>query len=267
MPDSPAVLAPPRVVLEVEGGVAHVVLAHPERRNGIDLRAASELRDALIGCATPGVRAVLIRAEGEHFSVGGDLGALGADPERLGETVAELLPVVQDAVARVAELEVPVVCAARGAAAGAALGLLWGADEVVVGDDLRLATGFAAAGLSGDGGSSWHLPLLCGLRRSQRLLMGNERIGAAEALEWGLVTAVVPAADVEAEGRARAAALAAGPTVALGRMRALLRAGSPTLREHLAAESEGILACAATSDLPAALAAFAARRTPVFEGR
>ncbi|WP_026911345.1 enoyl-CoA hydratase/isomerase family protein [Patulibacter minatonensis] len=257
----------PPVRFELEDGVGHVVLARPDRRNAVDVEAAVALRDALGACAdTPGVRAVLIRAEGEHFSVGGDLAFLARDPDRLGVVVREILPPVQEASARVAELRVPVVCAARGGAAGVALGLLWGADVAIVADDVRIATGFAAVGLSGDGGSSWHLPRLCGLRRAQELLMQNRRIGAEEAVEWGLVSRAVPAADLESTARAAALELAAGPTVALGRMRALLRSGSPSLREHLAAESEAILACAATDDLPAAIVAFSGGRAPVFTG-
>lgn len=258
----------PPVRFVLEDGVGHVVLARPARRNAVDVETAVALRDALGACAdTPDVRSVLIRAEGEHFSVGGDLEFLGRDPGRLQDVVREILPPVQEASARVAELGVPVVCAARGGAAGVALGLLWGADVTIVADDVRIATGFAAVGLSGDGGSSWHLPRLCGPRRATELLMANRRIGAEEALAWGLVSRVVPVAELDAAARTAAIELADGPTVALGHMRRLLRAGSPTLREHLAAESEAILACAATEDLPAAIAAFAARRTPVFSGR
>jgi 2-(1,2-epoxy-1,2-dihydrophenyl)acetyl-CoA isomerase len=257
----------PAVRFEQHGAVGHVVLARPETRNAVDVASAAALCDALAACAeTPGVRSVLLRAEGEHFSVGGDLAFLARDPSRLREIVGELLPLVQEATARVAELDVPVVCAARGGAAGVSLGLLWGADVALVADDVRIATGFAAVGFSGDGGSSWYLPRLCGPRRAQELLMENRRIDAATAVEWGLVSRVVPSADLDREAEAAAEALAAGPTVALGRMRHLLRSGSPTLREQLEAESAGILACADTDDLPAAIAAFAARRTPEFSG-
>lgn len=256
-----------RVTFAVQDGIGHLVLCRPDRRNAVDVRAALELREALVRCAeADGVRALLIRATGPHFTVGGDLPFLAAEPERLAEVVGELLPAVQDATARVAELEIPVVCAARGAAAGVGLGLLWGADVALVGDDLRLATGFAAAGLSGDGGSSWHLPRLAGLRRAQELLMQNRRIGAGEAVDWGLVTRAVPDAELDDAALEAATALASGPTVALGRMRALLRAGSPTLREQLDAESDALRACLGTADLPAALAAFADRRAPVFTG-
>lgn len=195
--------------LEITGALAQIVLARPERRNAIDLTMAQALQAALAGCADdPGVRALLIRAEGPSFSPGGDLGHVGGDPGALEEIATEMVGAVQDTVARVAELEVPVVCAAHGATAGVALGLLWASDIVIAADDLKLATAFAGVGVSGDGGNSWWLPRLVGLRRAQELMLENRRLSAAEALDWGLVTRVVPAAELAGEAQRTAVALA-----------------------------------------------------------
>src|SRR5207244_2313930 len=80
----------------------------------------------------------------------------------------------------------------RGAIAGGGLGLAWVADLVLAAEDAVFATGFAQIGLSGDGGSSWFLPRLVGLRRAQELVIGGRILTAAEALDWGLITRVVP---------------------------------------------------------------------------
>jgi 2-(1,2-epoxy-1,2-dihydrophenyl)acetyl-CoA isomerase len=161
-----------------------------------------------------------------------------------------------------------VLVAAHGAAAGGGLGLLWCADVVIAADDLRIATGFVHLALSGDGGSSWHLPRLVGLRRAQELIMGGRVLDAAEALDWGLVTRVVPAAELVEQALAQARALAAGPTYAIGRMkRLLLESSGHGYAEQLAAERDAIVDCARTGDAREGLAAFAARRPPRFAGR
>jgi 2-(1,2-epoxy-1,2-dihydrophenyl)acetyl-CoA isomerase len=257
------------VRFDVTGSVARIVLARPERHNAIDLDMAQQLQAALTECAAhPDIRALVICAEGRSFCVGGDLGSLGRAPEHLRPVVQDMVVAVQDIVSRIAELPVPVVCAAGGAVAGAGLGLLWASDIVIVADDLNLSTAFADVGLSGDGGNSWWLPRLVGLRRAQELMLLNRKLDAQEALDWGLVTRLVPAHDLHAEAMRTTEQLASGATVALGHMRALLRDSySTSLRQHLETESAAVLNCADSSDLREALQAFGERRRPQFQGR
>jgi 2-(1,2-epoxy-1,2-dihydrophenyl)acetyl-CoA isomerase len=258
-----------RVRFAVSEGVARVTLARPAAGNAFDLAMAVAVQHALAECGErQDVRAVLISADGRDFSVGGDLRYLGANLDELPAIAAPLADAVQDVVARVAELPVPVVCAAGGAVAGAALGFLWAADVTVVGDDLRIVTGFAKVGLSGDGGSSWWLPRLAGTARARELLVEGRPIGAAEALRWGLVARVVARPDLAAEAERTVIGLASGPTLALGHMRRLVALGpsSAELRAHLAAEAESIRVCLASRDVREALRAFGEGRSPVFDG-
>ena len=98
--------------------------------------------------------------------------------------------------------------------------------------------------------------------------MGGRVLDAAEALDWGLVTRVVPAAELAEQALAQARALAAGPTYALGRMkRLLLESSGNSYAEQLAAERAAIVDCAGTEDAREGLAAFADRRPPRFTGR
>jgi 2-(1,2-epoxy-1,2-dihydrophenyl)acetyl-CoA isomerase len=108
------------VRLETTGSLARLVLARPERHNAIDLAMAHDLQAALADCAARSdVRVLLVQAEGRAFCVGGDLGHVGGGPQRLDDVAREMVEAVQDVVARVAELPIPVVCAGGGAAAGA----------------------------------------------------------------------------------------------------------------------------------------------------
>src|SRR5207302_6516795 len=118
------------------------------------------------------------------FSVGGDLHHFAGALERLPEELDTLIASYHVTLARLAALPVPVVCAVRGGAAGGGLGLLWCADVVIAAADLRLASGFAQLALSGDGGSTWHLPRLVGMRRAMEFTLGGRVLSAEEALEW-----------------------------------------------------------------------------------
>ncbi|GAA5159958.1 enoyl-CoA hydratase-related protein [Pseudonocardia eucalypti] len=261
-----------RTVLEIADGLARLRLTRPDRRNAIDMAMAggiAERMDQLVAATDGGdVRAVLIEAEGPAFTVGGDVDHLAGQLDRLSAELDDMITRFHGALARLAELPVPVVTAARGAVAGGGLGLFWCADLAIAGDDLRIATGFARLALSGDGGSSWHLPRLVGLRRAQELLLGGRVLDAAEALDWGLVTRVVPADELATHALAVARELVEGPTYAFGRMKRLLReSGGNTYREQLEAERAAIVDCGATSDGREGLAAFAERRSPRFTGR
>ncbi len=260
---------PPLRLTVDDAGVARLVLARPETGNALDLDAAIALDAASAELVrTPGLRAVLITAEGPAFTVGGDLRFLAAHLDDLPDQIEALLGHFHTALPRLAALPVPVVAAARGAAAGGGLGLLWVADVVLAGDDLRIVTGFDKLGLSGDGGSSWHLPRLVGLRRARQILMAGRTVCAAEACEWGLVDRVVPAADLDAAAEAEVTRWAAGPTAALGRMKQLLLQSFPAdFGAQLAAERAAMAACATEPDVREGVTAFLQRRRPDFGRR
>ncbi|HEY2703579.1 MAG TPA: enoyl-CoA hydratase-related protein [Candidatus Dormibacteraeota bacterium] len=257
-----------RVTLEVDGGVARLRLARPDAHNAIDPAMVAGLGAAVAAVEEhPGVRCLLLSAAGRSFSAGGDLRHL-AGIELIPEELEAMVGAYHVTLSRLAELPVPVVCAVQGGAAGGALGLLWCADVVIAAADLRLASGFAKLGLSGDGGSTWHLPRLVGMRRALELTLEGRVLSAEEALAWGLVGRVVPVEALEAEAEATARRYAAGPTVAYGHIRRLLRTSwSATFEEQLAAERAAIVDCGGTADAREGIEAFAARRAARFEGR
>jgi 2-(1,2-epoxy-1,2-dihydrophenyl)acetyl-CoA isomerase len=210
---------------DVDQQVATIRLDRPEAGNAIDLTLVEDFHQACGRAADdPAVRAVLLCGTGRSLSTGGDLAMFaGLDASELPRRLRQMIDLYHLALDRLTRMDPPVVCAVRGAAAGGGLGLLHAADVVVAADDSRFALGYAAIGLASDGGNTWFLPRLVGLRRAQQLMLLNRRLTAAEALDWGLVTEVVPAAEVEDRARQLAQRLAAGPTQAFGRMKRLLR--------------------------------------------
>jgi 2-(1,2-epoxy-1,2-dihydrophenyl)acetyl-CoA isomerase len=254
----------------VSDGVAILCLNRPDERNAIDLRMAEEtLEVARRIAADPSVRAVLICGDGPALTVGGDIGFFrGGRTGRFGELFVEMTTPFHQAFDILSRVEVPIVTAAHGAVAGGGLGYVYAADLVLAAPDTRFVTAFAAIGLSGDGGGTWHLPRLIGARRAAECYLRNRPIVANEALEWGLINEIVPAGELRQRATALAVELAQGPTLAFAAMRKLLRDSWGTdLAGQLTAEVHAVQRTGDSRDAAAAITAFAAKRTPEFTGR
>jgi 2-(1,2-epoxy-1,2-dihydrophenyl)acetyl-CoA isomerase len=258
------------ITYDVTDGLATIRLNRPDVRNAIDLRMGEETLEVARRVSTdPAVRAVLIAGNGPALTVGGDITYFRqVAPEEYGELFHRMTTPFHEAFRILSRLDAPIVTAAHGAVAGGGLGYVYAADIVLAADDATFLTAFAGIGLSGDGGGTWHLPRLVGPRRAARMYLENTPIDARTAAEWGLITEVVPAGELQQRALETARRLASGPTQAYARMRRLLReAWNTDLSEHLFAETDGVRTTGATRDARTAIAAFAAKRRPTFEGR
>jgi 2-(1,2-epoxy-1,2-dihydrophenyl)acetyl-CoA isomerase len=258
-----------RVSLHVDGALAHLRLVWVDAHNAIDpamVDALAAAVDAIADDAT--VRAVLITADGPSFTVGGDLKHFTRNAHRIADELDAMIGTFHRTLSKLGDLPVPIVCAAQGPTAGGGMGLLWCADVVLVAENVKLAAGFPLLALSGDGGSSWALPRLVGLRRAQQIVMGGRVLNAQEAVDWGIASEAVPVDALAARALEEGRRMAAGPTVAYGHMRRLLRgSGSVTWAEHLQLEHEAMRATGATADAVEGITAFTDRRRPTFRGR
>jgi 2-(1,2-epoxy-1,2-dihydrophenyl)acetyl-CoA isomerase len=257
------------VLLDVDQGVATLRLNRPDKGNAIDETMAADLLEAATQIAEiSDVRAVLITGNGPNFTVGGDVGLFsGTAREQLPNKLRRMVDSFHLAIERLTGIDAPVVAAVRGGAGGGGLGLLYVADIVVAADDARFALGYGALGLTADGGNTWFLPRMVGMRRAQELFLLNRRLTAQEALAFGLVSRLAPDGAVESEAAALAAKLAAGPTRAFGPVRRMLRQSFETgLADQLTAEKDSLVAASATNDAQEGIAAFAAKRRPQFKG-
>src|ERR1700736_1393447 len=254
----------------VTDGVATVCLNRPDQRHAIDLRMGEEsLVVARRIAADASVRAVLICGNGPSLTVGGDIGYfLESPPAEFGKLFARMTTPFHEAFRILSRIDAPIVTAAHGAVAGGGLGYVYAADLVIAAEGTKFVTAFAALGLSGDGGGTWHLPRLIGPRRAAEAYLRNRPIEAAEALQWGLITEIVPAAELRSRAEAVARELASGPTRGFARMRALLRdTWRNDLPTQLQAETEALRDTGDTADAARAINDFAAKRRPEFTGR
>lgn len=258
------------VLLNFEGGLATLRLNRPDKGNAIDESMAADLAEAATQIAERSdVRAVLIAGNGPNFTVGGDLSLFaGTAREQLPNRLRRMIDSYHLAIERLTSIDAPVVAAVRGGAGGGGLGLLYAADIVVAADDARFALGYGALGLTADGGNTWFLPRMVGMRRAQELFLLNRRLTAQEALGFGLVSRLTPDESVETEAATLATTLAAGPTRAFGAVRRMLRQSFETgLSDQLDAEKQSIVAASQSDDAPEGIAAFVAKRRPQFRGR
>lgn len=260
MTTEPPVTEPP-VLYDVRDGVATVELNRPEVSNALDLATCTALLEALgSAAADDAVRGVLLLGRGKLFCAGGDVAAMAAAEDRTG-FLQELADAAHEAVLALDALEKPVVAGVQGAAAGAGLALTLSADLVVAGESARFLTAYTAIGLTPDTGLSWLLPQAVGLKRALELTLTNRRLSAAEAVEWGVVTATCPDDAVVETARALAEKVAAGPAYALGQSRALLRsARTRSLADQLDLEARTIAAAGTTAEAGSLIDAFVGGR-------
>lgn len=248
-------------------GLAHIALTRAEASNAMnwDLIDAFATAGEQVA-ADPGVRAVLVTGEGKNFCVGGDIKSFAseADPGNFIEKLADRLHVGLRALA---EMDAPMVVAVRGAAAGAGLSLAAAGDIVLAGEGASFTMAYTGIGLTSDGGATWTLPRVIGLRRAQEMAFLNARLSAQQAFDAGLVTRILPDDAVEAEALKVATALANGPTRAFGGIKRLFRASyGATLPDQLDAEARAIGNALRTQDAQAAVKSFLAREKPIFRG-
>jgi 2-(1,2-epoxy-1,2-dihydrophenyl)acetyl-CoA isomerase len=264
MSDSP-------VLLDVTDGVGTITLNRPEAYNSLNVATKELLLETVQQVAEDAaVRCVVLTGSGKAFCTGQDLKEhidllQNGGSEVLFTTVDEHYNPIVTALAGMAK---PVIAAVNGVAAGAGASLAFACDLRIVADTAGFNLAFANVALSRDTGSSYTLQRLVGPAKALELLYFPRTVTAAEALELGLATKVVPADELAGEVGALAARLAAGPTVALGAIRqSVAYAAGHTFEESVAFESAMMQKTGATADHRAAVAAFVAKEKPVFEGR
>ena len=261
-----------RVLLEtVEDGVLSLTMNRPDRLNALNSEMLQALHDALTrAAADSAVGAIVLGGAGRGFCAGGDVKAMAERNEKslnFDERVQDLRRRMESA-RLLHEIAKPTIAMLRGPVAGAGLSLALACDIRIASDTLRLTTAFAKVALSGDFGGSWFLTRLVGPAKARELYFTSPVLGAAEALDLGLVSRVVADAELETATRALARSLAQGPRVTLGyikqNMNLAERAG---LAELMDAEALRHTRCTQTEDHREAAAAFVEKRAPVFRGR
>jgi 2-(1,2-epoxy-1,2-dihydrophenyl)acetyl-CoA isomerase len=257
------------VLVDHDAGVAHVRFNRPEASNGLDVPFLRALYDALLLVhGDRRTRSVLLTGDGPNFCAGGDVKTFASKGEGLPDYLREATTWLQNCASTLMALP-PVVAAVHGfAAGGGGLGLVCASDLVIAGESAKFLLGVTRVGMAPDAGGSVTLTQLVGLRKALEIALTNPVLSAAEALEIGLITRVVTDDSVHDEGRALAAELAKGATLALVASKRLLWEGvGATVASRLPEESRTVSELSGTADAREGLAAVIERRAPNFTGR
>jgi 2-(1,2-epoxy-1,2-dihydrophenyl)acetyl-CoA isomerase len=254
--------------LSIVDGIGRLTLANPDKGNPLGSVFGRELLEAAVALeGAPGLRSVLMCAQGRNFCVGGNLGEFAGQMD-LGGAVRKMTADYHAALSTMLRLQAPIVTAVQGASAGAGVALGALGDIVVAGAGSTFTFAYTAIGFSPDGASTWLLPRLIGLRRFQELILTNRRIDAEEAARIGLVTEVVPDESLMERAEGLVMQLGAGPTGAYAAVRALaLSTFSNVLEAQLEAESRLLSEQCRTKDVAEGIAAILQKRPAAFQGQ
>ena len=266
------------LLVDSDGPVTVLTLNRPDRLNALDRALLDALVDELRRLATdPRTRCVVLTGAGRAFCAGGDLTmaaerrAVLAGGEPIGAVLDDQLLGLEhhaEIASLLATMPKPTIGAARGHAVGGGLAILLGCDLRIGAVDTSLRAGYASAGLSGDLGITPLLVALVGAGRARQILLLDEAIGAAAALDLGLLTSVVGADDLLPTAMDLARRLAAGPTMAYGKIkRNVWQAANTDYQAVVAQEAVNVRLTALSRDAAAAGEARTAGRQPNFEGR
>jgi 2-(1,2-epoxy-1,2-dihydrophenyl)acetyl-CoA isomerase len=257
------------VLQKLEGGLLTITMNRPERKNALNPDMVAGLVVAARRAADdPEVRAVLFKGAGGSFCVGGDVKSMaeGRAPLPFEVKMANLRRGME--VSRILhQMPKPVVAQLDGAAAGAGLSMALSCDLRVASESCKITTAFAKVGFSGDYGGTYFLTQLLGSARARELYLMSTVLSAKEAHAIGMVTKVVPDAEIDAAAHELALSLAQGPSIALGFIKRNINNA-----EHLALEDcfdgEAIhhTRCSDTEDHKEAAKAFVEKRKPAFRG-
>ena len=253
-----------RVTLDSSSRVARLLLTRGERGNAIDMAFAEQFEEAaerLLDHAEAGtVDVAVIEAEGRMFCVGGDLDDFPSDAELVVAHLERMAGRMHRALDMIIRVPIPIVTRVQGVAAGAGLGLVACGDVVLASSAARFRSAYTAVGLSPDLGVSWLLPRAIGPRRAVDMVLTNRMVSADEAVEWGLVSRVVPPESLDSELSAVVDGLASMPRDGLVESKRLLGESSGrSLTVHLDDEAATIVRLSGGADARRAREQFLSR--------
>lgn len=260
------------ITLDHAEGVSTLTLNRPDKLNAFTVEMHGELSGALKSIAADGrTRCLLLTGAGRGFCAGQDLSdrVMNADESGAAPDLGESLEKRYNPLVRaIRALEIPVVCAVNGVAAGAGANLALACDIVLAAKSASFIQAFCKIGLIPDSGGTWTLPRLVGPARAAALVLLGDKVPAAQAAEWGMIWRAVDDDRLMAEAQALAAQLAGQATRGLALIKRALNASwDNTLDAQLDLERDLQTLAGRTRDYQEGVAAFLQKRAPKFEGR
>ena len=256
------------IIFSLADGIARLTLNRPDRLNSFNTEMHLELRDALVRTSDGHARVLLLTGAGRGFCAGQDLSdrnvAADAEPVDLGHTIETFY---KPLILSLRALEMPVICAVNGVAAGAGASIALACDLVLAARSAVFIQAFCKIGLVPDSGATWALPRLVGTARAMGLAMLGEKLSAEQAAAWGLIWTCVDDDKLMAEADKLALHFGTAPTRGLARTKQALYASSGnSLEQQLELERGCQRELGFGHDYREGVAAFMEKRSPRFTG-
>ena len=252
------------IKFEQSGPITRITLNRPDAANGMNDTMTRELADAAKRCDTPSTKVVVITGSGRFFCAGGDLKSFAAAETR-GPFIKGVADDLHRAISTFARMNAVVITSVNGVAAGAGFSLAVTGDLVLAAESSSFTMAYTRAGLSPDGSSSYFLPRLIGITKTKELMLTNRTLPAQEASQWGLVTEVVPDAELAARTDKPAGQMASTASGSNGGVKNLLLSTFANgLEEQMELEGRYLAGCARSADGQEGIAAFLGKRKPEF---
>ncbi|MBL8522273.1 MAG: enoyl-CoA hydratase [Betaproteobacteria bacterium] len=256
------------ILFEQRGTIGTLTFNRPAVFNAMNDELILGMRDLtanLMNSTT--LRALIVKGAGKAFVAGGDVGLFYQRRDVIADEVKPLGDALHAGIINICKLPFPVIAQIHGAVAGAGLSVALACDFAIADETASFTTAYSKIGLSPDGGSTFFLPRIVGMKKATELVMLSDALNAAQALELGLVNKVVAADQLEAETLKLAERLARGATQAFARAKRLITQSFDTpLSQHLDDEIACFEECARTSDFKEGVTAFVEKRKPEFRG-
>ena len=249
-------------------GVATITLNRPQAANALTMQMGRELMDASICCDNdPEIRVVVLTGAGRMFCVGADLKQFPPAGPKLASEIKLLTTRLHAAISRFVRMDVPLICAINGTAAGAGMGLALIGDMVLAAKSARFKMAYSRLALTPNCSVTYYLPRLVGFHRAFELYVTNRMLSATEAETWGMVNRVVADDALASETQILAAQLAAGPTQAIGATKRLFQGTwTEVLESQMEQETRTLTNAAQCPEVAEGIKAFFEKREPNFKG-
>jgi len=249
------------------GEIVTLQLNRPEKGNCINVTFCRELErlvKSLVG--REDVKVISISAQGNVFSVGGDIADFSANSDNIEALLEDMTCHLHNAISLMSRINVPVIVSVNGVAAGGGLGLVAAADIVIAADSARFVSAYTQSGLVPDTALSYYLPRHIGQRRAAEMILCNRMLTAKEALDWGLVNCVVPVEKLKTVSDQYAQKFVAGSATACGAAKRLVNLSfSNNLEEQMSLEARAMIDAGTSEDGREGVSAFLNKQDPIFD--
>lgn len=255
------------LIFDKRDAIVTITLSRENNANGINAQLANELASAAHECEQDNsIKAVILTGSGRFFCAGGDVKAMAAYGDQIEEKMHSLATALHKATVSFANMRPPLIVAVNGAAAGAGFSMAIMGDLVVASQSATFMMAYTSIGLTPDGGASFYLPRIVGLRKAQELMLCNRALNAEEALEWGLINRVVAPEALMETAKQLAQNFCNGASQANHKVQQLLMASwGNSLEAHLDLEARYISESSAGKDGREGIGAFVEKRPAKFE--